>query len=52
MRVQALWLIAVSDDEDVFLVGDFDVRSTFAGNKSESGGEERNDSEHGGLAEG
>ena len=52
MGIEPFWFDAVADDEDVLFVGDLDVRAAFAGNKSENGGEEREDSGHGGKVEG
>ena len=47
MGVEAFGLVAIADDENVFLIGNFDVRSAFAGNEGErSGGKKWNDSDH------
>jgi hypothetical protein len=53
MGVEAFGFVAIADDENVFLIGNFNVRSVFAGNRGErSGGKEWNDSDHDGMIDG
>ena len=53
MGVEAFGFVAIADDENVFLIGNFDVRSAFAGNEGERrGGKEWNDSGHDGMIDG
>jgi hypothetical protein len=53
MGVEAFGFVAIADDENVFLIGNFDVRSAFARNEGErSGGKEWNGSDHDGMNDG